>query len=436
MTGIRLAPLPPAEAMAYFRSKGLAPAEARFDYRDVWRGQHAAQFVVAKAMQDDIAVMLRDGIARAQAEGTGFQGFADELVPKLQAAGWWGRQEMTDPLTDETRLVHLGSMSRLRTIFDTNMRTAAAAGRWAQIQRTKRAFPYLRYRQIDRPTRRLQHQRFDNLVRPVDDPVWERIYPPNGWFCGCWVEQITQGQVDRGEVAVSPPFDMEEVEWENERTGRTEDIPRGIHPGFDVNPGMIWLDMENRMRGLEGHPNHPEMVGLATQLRLNVLRDGYERGAYLSPEGEVVGMLQAIPAAPLVLRGLKEVPAGADFIHSHPGESSLSRADILTAARQQIGNVIAVTPGGSVFAAHVDQGAASGLSRAIAQFGRHIAEPWAAQRLDKLAPEERGWVIEHARLLWLERLEHIDYFWSVTGRQADLFSAEAGLFEELLRGLA
>ena len=113
MTDVRLAPLPPAEAMAYFRSKGLAPADARFDYRDVWRGQHAASFVVAKAMQDDVATLFRDAILKAQGEGRSFRDFADELEPQLRAAGWWGRSTMTDPLTGEVRDVQLGSMHRL-----------------------------------------------------------------------------------------------------------------------------------------------------------------------------------------------------------------------------------------------------------------------------------------------------------------------------------
>ena len=432
MTDVRLSPLPPAEAMAYFRSKGLAPADARFDYRDVWRGQHAASFVVAKAMQDDVATLFRDAILKAQGEGRSFRDFADELEPQLRAAGWWGRSTMTDPLTGEVRDVQLGSMHRLRTIFDTTMRTAAAAGRWAQIERTRKAFPYLRYRQIDRPTRRLQHKRFDNLVRPVDDPVWARIYPPNGWFCGCWVEQITQGQVDRGEVEVSPPFDLDEVEWENARTGRTEDIPRGVHPGFDVNPGMIWLDMTRRMEGLSGPPNHPELVGLGTQLRLDALRDGRARGAYVAPDGEVRGATEAPAASPEQLPPPSLDTAGLDFIRAVPTERSFSREELLTLTDEGLAGAITVTPGGSVFAVHLRGSPADSLGGLLDQFEVRLASDPVQLALAKLPADERRKVVEHVRLLWLERHERLDYFWDVTGRQNDLFSSSAGLFDTLL----
>lgn len=428
MTQVRLAPLPPVEAMAYFRSKGLAPADARFDWRDVWRGQHAGQFVVAKAIQDDIAKMLRDGIARAQAEGTGFREFVDEIEPQLRAAGWWGKHEMTDPLTGETQLVQLGSMHRLRTIFDTNMRTAAAAGRWAQIQRTKRAYPYLRYRQIDRPTRRLQHQRFDNLVRPVDDPVWARIYPPNGWFCGCWVEQITQGQVDRGEVIVSEPFDLEEVEWENARTGRTEDIPRGVHPGFDINTGMIWLDTARRMEAIDGQSNAPELKGIGTELRLLALRDGYERGAFVAPDGAVLDLLKGAPDDPAALRWSPvDAFRGADFIHTHPGEGVFSFEDYRSFYDGEMRSIAFLSPGGSFGALYrLD---INRFAEVRSSFSGSVARQ--ADELVPLTVADRNLVLGHALGLWLDRHGVAGYHLAPSGALADRLAGFAGLIERL-----
>lgn len=429
MTAIRLSALPPEEAMAYFRSKGLAPAVARFDYRDVWRGQHASSFVVAKAMQDDVATMLREGIARAQADGTGFRAFADELEPQLRAAGWWGRQQMTDPLTGETTLVQLGSLHRLRTIFDTNMRGAAAAGRWAQIQRTRRGFPYLRYRQIDRPTRRLQHKRFDGLVRPVDDPVWARIYPPNGWFCGCWVEQITQGQVDRGEVEVSPPFDLDEVEWENARTGRTEEVPRGVHPGFDVNPGMIWLDTARRMEGIDGQDNAAELRGVGTQLRQLALRDGYERGAFVAADGAVLDVLKGTPDDPSALRWKPvDVFRGADFIHTHPGEGVFSFEDFESFYWGQLRSISFLTPGGSFGALFATD--RNGFVAARDLFGLAIGNR--RDVLGALSREDRNLVIGHALGLWLDREGVAAYHLAATGRLSERIASLSNVIDGLI----
>lgn len=429
MAEVRLAPLPPREAMAYFRSKGLAPPDARFDYRDTWRGQHAGSFVVAKAMQDDIATLLRTEIATAQAEGRSFAQFAAEVEPVLRAKGWWGKQTMTDPLTGETQVVQLGSLHRLRTIFDTNMRTAAAAGRWTQIQRTKRAFPYLRYRQIDRPTKRLQHTRFDGLTRPVDDPIWARIYPPNGWFCGCTVEQITQGQVDRGEAVVSPPFDLDEVEWENTRTGRHEDIPRGVHPGFDVNPGMIWLDTEARMVALEGQGNHAELVGLASELRLHALRDGFERGAFVEPGGNVRLAVAATPADAGVIRWDPGADlAGLDLIHSHPFEGLFSPSDFDALYREGLRSIAFITPQGSFGSLFAQDVGAYRLARAA--FSARIGA--LASELRRLAPDEQRLAIPHALGLWLDRRGVAAYHLNPTGALAEALARHSNLIERLI----
>jgi uncharacterized protein with gpF-like domain len=236
-----LAPLRPEEAIAYFQAKDLAPAVLRFDWRDVWRYEHARMFTVAKAMRDDVLALIRDELLRALEEGLTLQQFQDGLTPALQRAGWWGRQMMTDPVTGETREVQLGSRRRLRTIYDTNMRTSHAAGRWARIQRTKTAFPFLQYRQIDRPTKRHDHSRYDGLVLPADHPAWAKIYPPNGWFCGCSVRQLTRRQVEREGLTVTEDFQLETETIANPRTGETSEVPLGVSPGFDTNPGISFV---------------------------------------------------------------------------------------------------------------------------------------------------------------------------------------------------
>ncbi|MEL6235640.1 MAG: head morphogenesis protein, partial [Pseudomonadota bacterium] len=123
---VKLEPISPSEAIDFFRSKGLTPELNRFDWRDHWRQEHARTFVVAKAMRDDVLKAIRSEVDRAIAEGRTLDQFRRDLQPKLEAFGWWGRQLETDPLTGETREVQLGSPSRLRTIFDTNMRTSLA----------------------------------------------------------------------------------------------------------------------------------------------------------------------------------------------------------------------------------------------------------------------------------------------------------------------
>lgn len=227
--------LPPDEAIRWFREKGYA---LTFDWRDMWEQQHARAFTVAKAGQLDVLADIREAVDRAIAEGVPLAQFRKELTPLLQAKGWWGKQQMRDPLTGEDALVQLGSPRRLRTIYQTNLRMAMAAGRWETIERTAARRPYLRYVAVLDGREREQHGGWHGTVLPYDHPWWNTHYPPNGWGCRCKVQQLSQRDLDRFGYNVSssaPPLQM--VAWTNERTGQTVQVPRGIAPGFAYNVG-------------------------------------------------------------------------------------------------------------------------------------------------------------------------------------------------------
>ncbi len=110
--------LPPREAVEHFRAKGY---HIGFDWRDTDAATHRHSFTVAKVMEVDILEDIRSEVDRAIAEGITFEEFHDNLEPRLKEKGWWGRQQMVDPLTGELRNVELGSPRRLRIIFDTHV---------------------------------------------------------------------------------------------------------------------------------------------------------------------------------------------------------------------------------------------------------------------------------------------------------------------------
>ena len=250
----------PKEALAWLKSKKLTPG---FDYRDVWRQEHSIGFTVAKMTQLDLLSDVRALVEDAMASGQSFAEFREVLKPLLVKRGWWGQQMMDDPLTGETKPVQLGSDRRLRTIYDTNMRTARSAGQWDRIQRTKRAMPYLLYTLGPSREHRAEHLKWANLCLPVDDPFWLTYFCPNGWGCKCGVRQVSKyeydqlqkngvprnvqqlddsgqptGHVVRQTVPVrteAPP--VKRVKWVNKRTGEEEMVPEGIDPGWDYNPG-------------------------------------------------------------------------------------------------------------------------------------------------------------------------------------------------------
>ena len=227
--------LAPQEAVDYLRKKGY---KITFDYHEMAREEHAFNFTVAKATSIDILQDIRTEVDKALAEGTTLDTFRKNLRPVLADKGWWGKKLMVDPKTGEEKLVQLGSPRRLQIIFDTNLRTSYAAGRWENIDKAKKLRPYLRYVAILDERTREQHRHWNDTVKPVDDPFWNDHYPPNGWRCRCSVQQLSERDMKRLglEVTTTNP-DGAPRTFLDKRTGDTVLLPPGLDPSFAYNVG-------------------------------------------------------------------------------------------------------------------------------------------------------------------------------------------------------
>lgn len=241
-------PAPSPEALAYFRNKGDQPS---FSWKDVTPEEHAFVFTVAKATQVEVLTTIRDAVDEAIEKGVPVEQFKRELTPKLIALGWWGKQKVVDPETGEVVDAQLGSPRRLETIYWANVRTAAAAGAWQRAQRTKSVMPYFLYQLGPSEVHRPEHVAIEGTILPIDDPFWGTHYPPNGWGCKCWVSQISKAEAGTlGYDPEKPAPDLGMTIYVNARTGEMREIPRGIDPGWESNPGA--LRQTNLRRHLTG----------------------------------------------------------------------------------------------------------------------------------------------------------------------------------------
>ena len=231
---IELKPIPPKEAIEFFRQKGF---KIGFDYRDVWQQEHQAAFTVAKAMNLDILKDVRGAVDDALASGTTFADFRKNLKPTLVEKGWWGKADMVDPLTNELKQVQLGSTRRLKTIFYTNIVQAQSEGQWARIQETKATFPFLKYVHGGSAHPRVQHLAWNGLVLPVDDPFWLAHNPVKAFNCHCFSYQVTDTMMARDGLKVNPSPKVQTFTYTNKRTGEVRQIPAGVDPAFHYPPG-------------------------------------------------------------------------------------------------------------------------------------------------------------------------------------------------------
>jgi SPP1 gp7 family putative phage head morphogenesis protein len=62
---------------------------------------------------------------------------------------------------------------------------ANAAEKWQQYEEDIDIYPNLKYQTIGDGRVRDTHAAMDNMIRPINDPIWHKWYPPNGWRCRC-----------------------------------------------------------------------------------------------------------------------------------------------------------------------------------------------------------------------------------------------------------
>lgn len=249
---VNLKPLPPEEAIAYFRQKGF---RLSWHWQDMWHEDHVKAFTVAKAMRMDILKDIRDALDMALAEGTTLEEFRKNLIPILQRKGWWGRRLLGDEAGAVE--VQLGSPWRLKTIFNVNIQTAYQVGHYRAMTdpAVLRARPYWRYVAVNDSRTRPEHAAWHNTVLHADDPWWDTHYPPNGWNCRCTVVSHSKRELDRDGLKVSKSPKVKTREWVNPRTGEVIDVPEGIDPGWAYNPGkeyLLWDQMPRQVKVLPG----------------------------------------------------------------------------------------------------------------------------------------------------------------------------------------
>jgi hypothetical protein len=214
--------LPFREAIAFFLQKTNTPTRR---WTDVWRAAHSRSFMVAGAASDALLDDFRAEIAKALEQGTTLAEFRARFDEIVARHGW----------------VHTGAPGwRARIIYETNLSTAYSAGRYAQATEpeTLAAYPYWQYVHSRARHPRRQHQAWDGLVLRADDPFWKTHYPPNGWRCGCRVRPLSaRGLARQGRSGPDAAPPVVTRPWTNPSTGRVEQVPEGIDPGFDYNPG-------------------------------------------------------------------------------------------------------------------------------------------------------------------------------------------------------
>lgn len=73
-------------------------------------------------------------------------------------------------------------------------RAARSAKQWHEFERTSDLYPNLEYMPSRSASPRQSHQPYYGVVKPISDPFWDTMLPPNGWGCKCSVRKTKAGE--------------------------------------------------------------------------------------------------------------------------------------------------------------------------------------------------------------------------------------------------
>nr|DAN67413.1 MAG TPA: minor capsid component [Caudoviricetes sp.] len=208
----------PTAVYEYLKSK---KPEIHFDYDEIMHDAHKKAFTVAKMMNLDLLKDMQASLAKAFKEGVGFDEWKKSVKPILAKKGWLGNIKVKDPKTGEEKEIYVGNR-RLRTVFNTNMRTAYAKARYESQMES--LGEYFRYTAVLDGRTREAHRKLHGKTLPKTDKFWDTNYPPNGWGCRCKVQVLTEAEcVARGIVPLADG----------------SFLPQAAEKDFRYNPGKV-----------------------------------------------------------------------------------------------------------------------------------------------------------------------------------------------------
>lgn len=164
--------VPSDDAAQYLR--GLTPVtKATFD--GLTNQYQALAFTIAGTSDVRLIERIRDALADIAAKG-GSEADFEAAVKQL---------------TDEAGVEQLNAFT-LDTAFNTAMQKAYSLGRYEQMTDPSvlGVLPYWQYWTVGDDRVRPEHAVLDGFTARAEDPVWNKIYPPNGFNCRCSVVPI------------------------------------------------------------------------------------------------------------------------------------------------------------------------------------------------------------------------------------------------------
>jgi len=185
---------------------------------------HSHAFALAGAVKleflHDVLKSIRDNANRGEGFGTWKKEFRRAVIAHGGDSAINTTPSGTLTTTQDGNLhIPLLNKWRQRVIYETNMKSAYAAGKYAELTDPDNLenFPFWQYvhgylRTPQSP--RDEHVKWNGMILPANDPWWNTHFPPNGWGCTCGIIALTKKQAqEAGGVSSQIPEGDADKGW-------------------------------------------------------------------------------------------------------------------------------------------------------------------------------------------------------------------------------
>jgi hypothetical protein len=168
----------PEKQLEYIRKRGGEMITTQ-SWKDMNAEAHQKAFTVSGVMRADLLQEIYDHVELAKKDGWSLKKFQDELGKKL-GDEWSGNNP-----------------SRLKIIYDTNMRTTEMGAKYKQLknlaaQGLRQWWEYLpSHASHPNPL----HLEFYGKILKADDDFWTSYFPPSRWGCQCGVRALSDSEI-------------------------------------------------------------------------------------------------------------------------------------------------------------------------------------------------------------------------------------------------
>ncbi|MET0626589.1 MAG: phage minor head protein [Pyrinomonadaceae bacterium] len=214
--------VPPADAIAYFRSKNIV---TRKQFDALFDEARAAAFTVGGLYREDVLRAFKEEIVQALELGTPQREVIKGFRSILSGAGH----------------EQLGEF-HLETVFRTNVQVAYGVGRRRAMEAISDELPLWQYSAVLDDRTRPAHRALDGVILPADHPFWQEHYPPWGFSCRCVTVALASHPEGydharpNSETLVS--YDGAGLPVKAEFKGRVHDFTPGAFKGIPARKGL------------------------------------------------------------------------------------------------------------------------------------------------------------------------------------------------------